>query len=740
MKNFLHQLKFYLVLICSATMISNAFAQDPTLKLLTINPNGNAIGTTVARAFGGEVQKTTNGTYVFFANDGSGKQLWLTDGTTAGTQKLNAPSTYSAGYSDNATIKVYGNDIYVRDVNSNNKMDIVYYNSTIAAAQGVLVTPNSTNTLGFTFIDKAGNYLYFTDGTDLKSTDGTADGTVLLAAGAFQSGSNQVIAAKSGSTLYFKRTGNGTTNFELWKSEGTIASTVLVKRFDAPSSNGSGDGIITTIGDGTVFVYPKNVGTVAADAEWWRIDNGLPVQITNYGNFNVKLSNPTVFSTPTALYVAAATGTTSTATKQVWKLDANTANATSPIFDGSSNAQIMSISFKKYTNGKLYYWLNEGGYYKHYTTDGQTVEQFLRSGHNNNWIPFKGKEYAIQYDENDEWALFQTDGTLAGTEKLFMAPAGTYLKADVTPTVVGNKLVFAQGDDNSRLVLYTYDGGTVKAITGAGADQLLNNSISNFYLIGSGNAAYISDETNKAIYYTDGNTINNIAIDDVSPDRIFGSFAVNSNKLMVWLRYKTDPLASTKYTDFFVLNGELTLLVQLVSFTAKAENSRAKLQWETAQELNNQKFVIYRKGETGTFLPIGNKAGAGTVATPQNYTFYDSAPLNGTNYYKLAQVDNDGKETELGIKSLNFGLQTSDIGLKVYPNPIASGTLWAKFAEARGGATLSLLNVQGKTVAHETVASGSTQTSMNVGRLTAGVYVLVYNSGTALLTQKVIIK
>lgn len=183
-----------------------------------------------------------------------------------------------------------------------------------------------------------------------------------------------------------------------------------------------------------------------------------------------------------------------------------------------------------------------------------------------------------------------------------------------------------------------------------------------------------------------------------------------------------------------------TLPVTFTGLAIKAESNRVKLEWSTTQELNNQKFVVYSKGEMGEFTEIGNKTGAGTVATPQNYTFYDNAPLNGTNYYKLVQVDNDGKETELGIKSLNFGLQTSDIGLKVYPNPIAAGILWAKFAEAKGGATLSLLNVQGKTLAHEAVAPGSSQTSMNVSRLAAGIYVLVYSNGADVVTSKVIIK
>src|SRR5690606_12780757 len=109
---------------------------------------------------------------------------------------------------------------------------------------------------------------------------------------------------------------------------------------------------------------------------------------------------------------------------------------------------------------------------------------------------------------------------------------------------------------------------------------------------------------------------------------------------------------------------EQTLPVNLISFTAKIEGQNVLLSWTTTTESNNKKFVIYRRGDDGAFVQIGEKVGAGTSASSKTYSFYDKQPLNGNNYYQLVQVDMDGKEMILGTRTLSF--QLSDLSFKLY--------------------------------------------------------------------------
>lgn len=102
------------------------------------------------------------------------------------------------------------------------------------------------------------------------------------------------------------------------------------------------------------------------------------------------------------------------------------------------------------------------------------------------------------------------------------------------------------------------------------------------------------------------------------------------------------------------------LPVTLVAFTAKVEGNYAKLQWQTANESNNEGFEVYRSGDDKQFIKIAE------VSASQTYIYTDKKPLNGNNYYKLVQIDRDGKTTNFGIKLLDFSISV----VKAYPNPV----------------------------------------------------------------------
>lgn len=125
--------------------------------------------------------------------------------------------------------------------------------------------------------------------------------------------------------------------------------------------------------------------------------------------------------------------------------------------------------------------------------------------------------------------------------------------------------------------------------------------------------------------------------------------------------------AAATAVDQTLIITEAVLPVTLTSYAAKMVNQTARLDWSVSSERDNRKFVIYRSGDDQQFTEIGTVASLGNTNTNRNYFFVDKQPLNGNTYYKLVQVDLDGKPTELGVKPLNFVLST--VNLKVYPNP-----------------------------------------------------------------------
>lgn len=99
----------------------------------------------------------------------------------------------------------------------------------------------------------------------------------------------------------------------------------------------------------------------------------------------------------------------------------------------------------------------------------------------------------------------------------------------------------------------------------------------------------------------------------------------------------------SKAGAFTVQEAATALPVEWLHFTARAEGSAVVLQWATGAESSNDRFEVERAGAEGrNFTAIGQLAGRGDTNWRQDYRFADTAPLPGTAYYRLRQVDHDG--------------------------------------------------------------------------------------------------
>ena len=106
------------------------------------------------------------------------------------------------------------------------------------------------------------------------------------------------------------------------------------------------------------------------------------------------------------------------------------------------------------------------------------------------------------------------------------------------------------------------------------------------------------------------------------------------------------------------------LPVALVSFNGKQENNQTKLTWKTTSETNNKGFEIERSADARSFEKIGFVDGSGDTKENQFYHFTDVNPL-GTGYYRLKQLDYDGKFEYSKVIVVRAGEGI----VKMYPNP-----------------------------------------------------------------------
>jgi hypothetical protein len=176
------------------------------------------------------------------------------------------------------------------------------------------------------------------------------------------------------------------------------------------------------------------------------------------------------------------------------------------------------------------------------------------------------------------------------------------------------------------------------------------------------------------------------------------------------------------------LNGVLP--VTLVSFNAKAVDEKTvKLDWKTAQELNSSYFGVERSKDMTRFEQIARIRAGGTTTDISNYTLTDETPLGGRSYYRLKQVDLDGKETI--YRAVTVRMSGTD---SPYPNPSRNGVVQI---EANQNAVIHLTDLSGRPIGFDSRRmEGDVTEIIPKQRLQAGVYVISNNG----LKYKVVVE
>ncbi|WP_293301309.1 SusF/SusE family outer membrane protein [Pedobacter sp. UBA4863] len=167
-----------------------------------------------------------------------------------------------------------------------------------------------------------------------------------------------------------------------------------------------------------------------------------------------------------------------------------------------------------------------------------------------------------------------------------------------------------------------------------------------------------------------------------------------------------------------VKTGPLPL--DLLSFSAKLDKalaSKATLNWLTTNEVNTSLFSVERSIDAKSFETIGSIP-AKNIAGTHQYTFEDKNVLKGIAYYRLKQIDINGKYTYSDIASVN---NNGGLQLSVYPNPSTDRITFNYIAK---NAEVSVFNINGQKVISTKLASDNT---LNVKTLASGYYTIVVN-------------
>ncbi|MFD2786249.1 NosD domain-containing protein [Hymenobacter rubripertinctus] len=189
-----------------------------------------------------------------------------------------------------------------------------------------------------------------------------------------------------------------------------------------------------------------------------------------------------------------------------------------------------------------------------------------------------------------------------------------------------------------------------------------------------------------------------------------------------------------------VTNGPLP--VTLTSFAAKAAGADAKLNWATAQELNNDHFVVERSFDGSSFVAVAEVKGQGTTSSATNYAFTDvqaAAKAQGrVAYYRLSQVDTDGTSTFSSVQTVTFST-SARTSVAVYPNPASNltDTRLDLSGTPEGTYQVSIVDLTGRVLRSFPQAGGRNE-ALDVTSLPAGTYLVQVKGNGESFVQRLI--
>ena len=652
--------------------------------------------------------------------------FWTTDGTPAGTKqyttKVIADSTQNGGAS------LMGGKLYFAGMDAANGSELWVTDGTDAGTTLIKDiepgTGSSTPTDFFTF----NNQVFFfaqtaAAGYELWKTDGTTAGTVMvkdIVAGADGSVDNDTFVGyfTNNSNLFFTLD-DGVHGNELWKTDGSDAGTMMVKDINP----GDGDGIADYpqfIALGTLTLFAANDGT---GSELWKTDG------TEAGTVRVKdISTDTlgIGSRPNnfvafnnKIYFDALTVNEG---DELWATDGTEAgtNMVADITPGTASSA-PSLDNSIIFGNHLVFTATDSAYVPHlWSTDGTAPGTVLikdfnvapysfaalltnyrssdLSFSNIHTPPYNGKAFIGTYTEQAT-QLWITDGTAAGTG----------LVKDIYTGSGSNSNYFLFGD-------YYYTANNL------------------FF------AAQGSDAAGVELWKSDGSTAGTGLVKDINPgaksSNPFFDFEYN-NQLYITA---DDGDNTDSIPDLFVVDENVTLPISLFNFAAAAQPSKAvKLEWNTTNELNSSHFDIERSADGINFGKIEEVKAAGNSGLNQRYQYTDLQPVHLRNpvlFYRLKMVDKDAAFKYSQVLPVHF--TENSLQFSFSPNPVQDQLSVIVAAPGSKSVALRVTDAAGKQVYQHKLSSAQTvnQQNINVAGWGKGIYYIQLITDTSVKTSK----
>lgn len=182
------------------------------------------------------------------------------------------------------------------------------------------------------------------------------------------------------------------------------------------------------------------------------------------------------------------------------------------------------------------------------------------------------------------------------------------------------------------------------------------------------------------------------------------------------------------------------LPIKLTNFDAKYNKPNVELTWSTEQEINFSHFIVEKSTDGINFKEVSFVFGAGNSNAKINYQFTDKTiGTGGVVYYRLKSIDKDEKYTYSITRVIRLEEAKEGINVTTFPNPVANElriTIPATWQHKK--VVFELYSANGQAVSRTENANSSQTETINVNRLSPGMYLILVKCNGATAQQRII--
>ena len=182
--------------------------------------------------------------------------------------------------------------------------------------------------------------------------------------------------------------------------------------------------------------------------------------------------------------------------------------------------------------------------------------------------------------------------------------------------------------------------------------------------------------------------------------------------------------------------GPGTQSVLPTELTVSVHGAGSHLSWRTASETQNAHFLVQHSTDGRSFQDLAKIPGTGNSQVENSYEYLHKSPSNGTNYYRLKQVDFDGRFEFSQVVSVE--MTGGSPRLTIFPNPSDGNfSLFLQDADALPKTAL-LVDLWGRIVWEFSIDDEAQEIPCRTS-LPTGIYFLCVESGNEVWREQVVV-